>query len=120
METKSKYQRLNIFDLYQELTISLFDTLLGIDIVMDHPSGKKIRIKQTDIIQPDSLMKIKGKGMPKQSGGYGDFYIKFSVKLPKKITKKERKILMKLNWKMSISDQLNDNIEIVKMEKFRH
>jgi len=113
-----KYKRTQIFDLYIELNISLLDALLGLNILIDHPSGKKIRIKRKDIIQPNDIVRIKNKGMPHTNGNeMGNLYIKFIVEFPSKINNKQKKILTQLNWKRNVIE--NGDGEIVQMENIQ-
>ena len=44
--------------------------------------------------QPNSILKLKGKGLPRQnSGRRGDQYIRVVVEIPKKISKEQKNIL---------------------------
>ena len=44
--------------------------------------------------QPNSILKLKGKGLPRQNSGQrGDQYIRVVVEIPKKISKEQKNIL---------------------------
>ena len=46
--------------------------------------------------QPNSILKLKGKGLPRQNSGQrGDQYIRVVVEIPKKISKEQKNILHK-------------------------
>lgn len=66
-------------NLYYDLTITFLQCVTGKDIYIDHLNGDKIHIKYDGIIQPNSIKKLVGKGMPTGHGGFGNLYIKFHV-----------------------------------------
>ncbi|HEC95212.1 MAG TPA: hypothetical protein ENI45_04520 [Thermoplasmatales archaeon] len=43
-----------------------------------------------------SLLRLKGKGMPRLRGGYGDLFVKIQVEVPKKLSRKARKLIEEL------------------------
>lgn len=53
-------------DLMIEKEISLLDALTGVDFVINHLDGRKLRIKNKpgDIIKPDDIKTIENQGMP--------------------------------------------------------
>jgi DnaJ homolog subfamily A member 2 len=53
-------------DLMVEKEISLVEALTGVDFVLTHLDGKKIRIKSKpgEVIKPDDLKTVEGHGMP--------------------------------------------------------
>ena len=62
----------------------------------EHPSGKDIIIKSSNVIKPDSVKVVKGLGFPiKNSIRYGDFIIKFDVVFPDTIDSKKYEWLWK-------------------------
>lgn len=62
-----------------EKSISLVDALTGVDFVFEHLDGQQIRVKNKpgQVIKPDSLMTLEGKGLPfhKRSYEFGNLYI---------------------------------------------
>ena len=47
--------------------------------------------------QPNTIIKLKGKGLPRQSGrGRGDEYVRLVIDIPTKIDKQQRKLLEEL------------------------
>jgi len=66
-------------DLFMEKEISLIESLTGLDFVLVHLDGRKIRIhnKAGEVIKPDSLFTVENAGMPfhKQSYKYGNLII---------------------------------------------
>jgi DnaJ family protein A protein 2 len=53
-------------DLLLEKEITLEQALTGVDFCITHLDGSKIRIKNTpgDVIKPDDLKTVSGKGLP--------------------------------------------------------
>jgi len=47
--------------------------------------------------QPNTIIKLKGKGLPRQSGrGRGDQYVRLVINIPNKLDKHQRKLLEEL------------------------
>ena len=76
-------------DLLMEKSISLLEALTGVDFVMTHLDGTKIRIKNDpgEVIKPDDLKTVIGKGLPfhKKAYEFGNLYIIFKVTFPDKL-----------------------------------
>jgi DnaJ family protein A protein 2 len=53
-------------DLFMEKEITLLEALTGLEFVLTHLDGRKIRIKNTpgDVIKPDSKFTVENLGMP--------------------------------------------------------
>jgi DnaJ family protein A protein 2 len=73
-------------DLFMEKEISLIEALTGLDFVLTHLDGRKIRIKNTpgEVIKPDQLMTVENLGMPfhKKVYSLGNLIIQFKIKFP--------------------------------------
>ncbi len=69
-----------------EKDISLHDALTGVDFVITHLDGRKIRIKNKpgDIIKPDDIKTVDNHGMPfhKQPYKLGNLFIIFKIVFP--------------------------------------
>ena len=80
-------------DLFYDLNISMFDAALGNEInvpTLENP--EKIKIEQGS--QPDTILKLKGKGLPRlNSRGKGDQFVRLIVNIPKKLSKEQKNIL---------------------------
>lgn len=76
-------------DLLMERKITLAEALTGVDFIIKHLDGKKIRVKSNagDVIKPNSLMTLKEMGLPfhKKSFQHGNLYILFRVEFPDKL-----------------------------------
>jgi DnaJ family protein A protein 2 len=76
-------------DLMIEKEISLMEALTGVDFVLKHLDGRKIRIKNVpgEVIKPDDIKTVEGYGMPyhKQTYKFGNLFIIFKIKFPETI-----------------------------------
>ena len=73
-------------DLMLEKEITLLQALTGVDFVLTHLDGKKIRIKNKagEVIKPDDIKTVEGHGMPyhKQPFKFGNLFVVFKVTFP--------------------------------------
>lgn len=73
-------------DIYMELNVNLYEALMGIKIPIKYLDGRTILLmsQKGEIIQHNTLRKIKGIGMPGKSifSRKGDLLIKFSLIFP--------------------------------------
>lgn len=78
-------------DLLIEKEISLLEALTGVDFVLTHLDGRKIRIKNQpgDVIKPDDIKTVEGYGMPyhKQTYKFGNLFVVFKLVFPKELKK---------------------------------
>lgn len=88
-----QYFELKDSDLIYTENIPFTFALLGGELEVPTIDGKKINLKIKEIIQEDTVLRIKNKGMQKQNNVFGDMYIKFKINLPKKISMRQREIL---------------------------
>ena len=56
-------------------------------------NGEDLRIDIKNIIQPNMVKLINGKGMPKKKGGFGNLILVFYVKFPNSLSEKQKKNL---------------------------
>ena len=82
-------------DIYYELLISFTQAALG-DKIEIPTLEKKIKLKIPAGIRSGKLLRIRGKGMPRASGGKGDQLVKIQIKTPKKLSTKARDLLRML------------------------
>lgn len=92
-KTHSTFKRTNDNGLYMEKNITLYDALIGINFEIKYLDNTMIHVKYPDVIKPNQILKMCGKGMiPNNS----DLYIKFIVEFPSKLNKEQRKTLQKM------------------------
>ncbi|MEO0275587.1 MAG: molecular chaperone DnaJ [candidate division WOR-3 bacterium] len=90
-EKEHKFFKRDGDDLYAQIELTPSQIILGDRISIRHLNGKDIRVEIPRGIREDKKIKIRGEGMPKIGGGYGDLYVYVKVKIPEKITKEEEK-----------------------------
>ena len=96
-EKKHKIFKRKGADLFMEKEITLVESLTGLDFVLTHLDGRKVRInnKPGEVIKPDSLFTIENLGMPfhKRTYQHGNLIIQFKIKFPTTIDAKTSTLL---------------------------
>jgi curved DNA-binding protein len=82
-----RFQR-NNNDLIEQITISVWDALLGKDIEVTTVSGEKLTIKIKEGTQPDAMLRIQGYGMPDMRNPKirGNHMISIKIHVPTNLT----------------------------------
>ena len=106
-QTHDLYKRKNN-DIYIEHEITLAESLCGLNTTIPHLSGP-LKIEINEIIKPNSLYKVEGKGMPikitenneltpneVKNTQYGDLIIDFIIQFPSKLDSKRIDLLKKI------------------------
>lgn len=80
-------------EIFYDANISMIDATLGKKLIVPTLEGaEKIDVEPGS--QPNTIIKLKGKGLPHQgSRGRGDEYVRLVVKIPTKLDKHQRKLL---------------------------
>lgn len=93
IENKTKFKR-DGADLHTTVEVDLYTALLGGDLIVD-TFESKVKLKVLPETQPDTVVKLKGKGFPvyKKENHFGDLYITYKVKLPTNLSEKEKDLL---------------------------
>ena len=88
----SKFKR-DGADIFYDAPISMIEATLGKTIeVPTLEQTEKIKIEAGS--QPNTIVKLKGKGLPRQhSRSRGDQYVRLVVNIPKKLNKQQKKLL---------------------------
>lgn len=109
-------------DLLIEKEISLFESLTGVDFVITHLDGNKLRIRNTpgEVIKPDEIKTVEDKGLPfhKQSYKNGNLFVLFKVKFPIKLNPQMIEGAQKALQHMGREDVDMDIKEVVKLDKY--
>lgn len=80
-------------DLFVEQKMSFVTATLGGDIEVP-TIDKPVKMKVKSGTQPNSLVRLRGEGVPHISGrGRGDLYIRLKVEVPEKINSRQRELL---------------------------
>src|SRR6185436_680001 len=82
-------------DLIVDVPVGYADAALGASVDVPTPDGP-IALKVPAGSQPGKLLKVKGRGAPKPSGGKGDLLARVKLTVPEKVSKQERELLEEL------------------------
>jgi len=81
-------------DLYYTVTIDYVQAILGTMVEIPLPEGGSTMLKIPPGTQPDTIFRLKGKGISDPSRGKkGDLYVTIKVELPKSISREEKRLL---------------------------
>jgi molecular chaperone DnaJ len=82
-------------DIFYDAKISIIDACLG--KVIEVPTlEKNEKIKVEEGTQPNTIIKMKGKGLPQVgSRGRGDQYVRLVVQVPNRLSKQQKELLQK-------------------------
>lgn len=87
-------------DIFSEITVSIPQLVLGDLFEVETVSGK-VKVKVPPGTQPGSLVRLKGKGLPKLSStGHGDHFVRVNLEVPQNPSKKEKELYEEL-YKLS-------------------
>jgi len=82
-------------DLVYNATIGIAQATLGYSLNIPTMDGKA-NIKIPPGTQPDTILRLKGKGMPRLRGfGTGDLLVKVKVEIPKNLSNEEKELIRK-------------------------
>ncbi len=84
-------------NLYLDLDLDLYKSVLGGEIVIDTLNGK-VKLKVIPETQNGAKVKLKGKGLPlyKKKGQFGDLYVTYKIKTPTNLSAKEKELFNEL------------------------
>ena len=81
-------------NLHYDLEIDMVDAALGGKFTVPTLDGfKEVRVDSGT--QPNSIMRLKGRGVPHHNSGRGDLYVRVVVAIPQNISREQRKLLKK-------------------------
>ena len=91
-----KFRR-NGSDLTTDVSVSMFDALLGGEVIVPTVTGTGLALRIPPETQNGQTFRLAGKGMPRLRGtGSGDLYAKVVVALPEDLQDSERELLEQL------------------------
>ncbi len=84
-------------DIYTQVSIDLYTAVLGGEAIIDTLHGA-VKMKIKPGTQPDSKLRLKGKGMPvyKEENLFGDQIVSIKVEIPKNLSPKESELFTEL------------------------
>ncbi len=87
-------------DLLTEVSIGFVQATLGAEIEVPTFEGKTL-LKIPPGTQPDTMFRLRGKGMPHMNGfGKGDELVRVKIRVPTKLTSAQKDLLMQLGKEM--------------------
>ena len=78
------------------VTIDLYTAMLGGEIIVTLSNGQKLKLKIKPETQPDTKVRLRGKGYDRGDGTFGDLIITYQVKLPTGLTERQRNLLRQM------------------------
>ena len=80
-------------DIFYDQEISMVDAALGCEVIVPTLEGSE-KVKVDSGSQPNTIIKLKGKGVPHINyRGRGDQYVRLVVNIPKKLNKHQKNLL---------------------------
>ncbi|WP_337862775.1 molecular chaperone DnaJ [Nitrososphaera sp.] len=100
-----QYERLEDGHLLYNHDVRFTDLALGTELKIPTLDGtEKLKIPQGT--QPDALMRVKGKGLPRYGRpGRGDLLVKLHVKVPTKLSDRQKALLKELDRELDHNNQ---------------
>jgi molecular chaperone DnaJ len=79
-------------DLYRVETVDIADAVLGTSVDVPTLDGQ-LSVKVPPGTQPDSMLRLRGKGLPRFGGGErGDLYVRVQVHVPERLSDRQRRL----------------------------
>ncbi len=92
VQPHQKFKR-DDMDIFYDQDVSMVDAALGREIIVPTLDGTE-KIKVESGSQPNTIIKLKGKGLPHMnSKSRGDQYVRIVVNIPKKLSKHQKNLL---------------------------
>lgn len=84
-------------DLWRQESLPVADAVLGTRLEVETLEGSKAEVKVPAGIQPDTVLRLRNKGLPRFGGkGKGDLYLQVKVRIPDKPGREERELYERL------------------------
>ena len=82
-------------DLWRSETIEIADAVLGRKLKVPTMDGE-VEVTIPPGTQPDEVLRLRGKGLPHFSGGYGNLNLRIQVHIPEQLSASERILFQRL------------------------
>ena len=86
----------NSGDMNATVDIDLYTALLGGDVIIALNNGTKVKFKVKPETQNGTKVRLKGKGLDRGNGTFGDLIITYNVKLPTNLSERQKQLLMQM------------------------
>lgn len=83
-------------ELNASINIDLYTALLGGEVTVQLNSGSKVRLKIKPGTQPNTKMRLRGKGYDRGDGTFGDMIITLNVSLPTSLNERQKELLRQM------------------------
>ena len=80
-------------NLSMSMNLNLYEAWCGCKKTIECIDGTKINVTIPELSEDGKVLRVAGKGMPNQPGGYGDLYVVVHYDMPKKLTSKQKDLL---------------------------
>src|SRR3989344_1734368 len=87
---KHSYLRKEGYNLIMDLSVKLTEVLLGVEKTIATLDGE-ITLKIPSGTKHNTILRVKGKGVPMGNNKRGDLYVRISVQIPEKLSKEARR-----------------------------
>lgn len=84
------------YDLTREARVAVYDAVLGKDIQVSTLTGS-VTLKMPAGIQDGQKLRLRGKGLARRDGSYGDMYVRIRVDIPRHINSQQKALWEKLS-----------------------
>ncbi len=80
-------------NLFKTVDVNVFDVMIGTSYTIQHLDDVKSTLKIPSMTAPGTKLRLRGKGMPKKNGTFGDMIVTIDYDMPKKLTDVQKKML---------------------------
>jgi curved DNA-binding protein len=95
-----RWQRQTDIDVVTEITVTLWQLILGTDLDCEMLNGSMIKVKVPPHTQPGTVLRVRGHGLPlPRVPGRGDAFIRLQAKLPDQISPQLLEMIQRENEK---------------------
>lgn len=83
-------------DLWRAETVAVPHAVLGTKLRVPTLAGGTVAVTVPAGTQPDTVLRVRGKGLPRSGGGHGDLFIRVQIRVPAHPSAEERALYEKL------------------------
>ena len=78
------------------VNIDLYTALLGGEVIIQLPTGSKLRLKVKPLTQNGTKVRLRGKGRSRGDGTMGDLILTYNVKLPDHLSPRQQELVRQM------------------------
>lgn len=95
-EKENPYFDAKGYNILYEYPLTIYQVMKGGEIEVPLKSGGKVKLNLSPGIRAGKILRVKGKGLPKKGGGYGDLLVKISYHFPNRLSARANDLLLQL------------------------